>query len=164
MKKNGNSHGKTKACEGMEHARIVRHKIKRRDVKRGLTFALADARSIREARGVQRSENSRIYSIIDPNPRRLDMELARTSNPQRPNRRNNDAASPNLMESACKCMHSRPRLFVTQTQLLLRAYHHYLVYRKVETKVKTCSKSNFTDFCSRASGNTDAKTECYQLR
>ncbi len=45
----------------MEHARIVLHKIKRRGVERGLTFALTDARSVPEARGAQRSENSRIF-------------------------------------------------------------------------------------------------------
>ncbi len=51
------------------------------------------------------------------------MELAGTSNPQQPNRRNNDAASPNLTESACKCMHSRSRLFVTRTGVLIVMDH-----------------------------------------
>ncbi len=106
---------KTRAREDPEHTRIVRHKIRWRDVEHRLTFALADARSVREVRGIQRTGNLRIFSIIDPNPRRLEMELAGTSNPQRPNCGNDDATSPNLTESACKCMHSRPRLFVTQT-------------------------------------------------
>ncbi len=55
------------------------------------------------------------FSIIDPHPQKLDKELARASNPRQPNRRNGDTASQNLTESACKCMHSRPRLFVTRT-------------------------------------------------
>ncbi len=106
---------KTRAREDLEHACVVRHKIRGRDVGRGLTFALADARPVWEAHGVRRTGNSRVFLIIDPNPQKQDMELAETSNPQRPNRRDDDAASPNLTESACECMHSHPRLFVTRT-------------------------------------------------
>ncbi len=52
---------KMRAREDPEHARIVRHKIRGCDVERGLTFALADARSVQEARGVRRSGNSHIF-------------------------------------------------------------------------------------------------------
>ncbi len=58
---------KTRAREDPEHARVVRHKIRGCDVGRGLTFALADARLVREARGVRRTGKSRVFLIIDPN-------------------------------------------------------------------------------------------------
>ncbi len=60
--KNGNSR-KTRAREDPEHARIVRHKIRGCDVEHRLTFALADARSVRGARDIQRSGNSRIFRL-----------------------------------------------------------------------------------------------------
>ncbi len=52
---------KTRAREDPEHARIVWHKIRGRDVGSRITFALADARPMREARGVRRTGNSRIF-------------------------------------------------------------------------------------------------------
>ncbi len=72
-------------------------------------------------------KKSRVFSNVDPDPRRLDVVLAGTSNPQQPDRRNDDAASPNLMESACKCMHSRPRSFVTRTNLVV-SFHLSVVF------------------------------------
>ncbi len=62
------------------------------------------------------------FSIIDPNPQRLDKKLARASNPRRPNHRNGDAASQNLTENACKCMHSRPWLFVMRTAVIINFF------------------------------------------
>ncbi len=104
-----------RAREDPDHARVVRHRTRGRNVGRGQTFALADARPVREAHGVRRTGKNHVYIflIINPNPRRLDVVLTGTSNPQRPNRRNDDAANPNLTENACKCMHFRPRSFVT---------------------------------------------------
>ncbi len=51
---------KTRAREDPEHARVVRHKIKGRDVERGLTFTLADARPVRK-RVAYDEQETRVY-------------------------------------------------------------------------------------------------------